>query len=119
MLTMFGECSFEYFRKAGVPETKHEVSVRQVIHRVTHTLRAAGEEYGYFSAPEDAETFEMELVHLLLHQEGAFNSPVWFNCGLYHEYNIRKGNGGHYHWDNLRERVLQTKDAYSHPQGGI
>ena len=43
----------KYFRKAGVPDTKHEVSVRQVIHRVAHTLRDAGEKDGYFPTPED------------------------------------------------------------------
>src|SRR5207237_1237687 len=29
----------------------------------------------------DAEAFEHELTHILLHQMAAFNSPVWFNCG--------------------------------------
>ena len=107
----------KYFRKRGVPRTGHETTVRQVVHRLAHTIRTAGDEFGgYFDSTEDADTFEAELAHHLVHQMGAFNSPVWFNCGLYHEYNIRKGNGGHYYWDNLRERVLQTKDAYSHPQ---
>ena len=107
----------KYFRKRGVPKTGHETTVRQVIHRLAHTIRRAGEDAGgYFDSTDDADTFESELAHHLVNQMGAFNSPVWFNCGLYHEYNIRKGNGGHYHWDNLRERVLQTKDAYSHPQ---
>jgi len=106
----------KYFRKRGVPKTGHETSVRQVIHRLAHTIRTAGEAGGYFDSASDAETFEAELAYYLVHQMGAFNSPVWFNCGLYQEYNIRKGNGGHYYWDDLRERVLQTKDAYSHPQ---
>src|SRR5262249_22271414 len=33
----------KYFRKAGVPETGHEVSVRQVVHRLAHTIRTWGE----------------------------------------------------------------------------
>ncbi len=106
----------KYFRKAGVPETKHEVSVRQVIHRVAHTLRAAGEEYGYFSAPEDAETFEMELVHLLLHQEGAFNSPVWFNCGLAQEYGVTGSAVGNHAWNLETGGPELTKDSYTRPQ---
>lgn len=79
----------KYFRKAGVPGIGHETSVRQLVHRVAHTIRVAGEDLGgYFAAPQDAEQFEKELVHLLLQQKGAFNSPVWFNVGLYQEYGI-------------------------------
>jgi hypothetical protein len=57
------------------------------------TIRRAGEDLGgYFATPDDAETFEAELAYMLVHQIGAFNSPVWFNCGLFHEYGIR-GSG--------------------------
>ncbi|MGI8439356.1 MAG: adenosylcobalamin-dependent ribonucleoside-diphosphate reductase, partial [Thermoleophilaceae bacterium] len=41
----------------------------------------AGREGGYFSGDEDAEAFEAELTHILVHQMAAFNSPVWFNVG--------------------------------------
>jgi ribonucleoside-diphosphate reductase alpha chain len=37
---------------------------------------------GYFASPEDAQAFRDELVYLLLHQYGSFNSPVWFNIGV-------------------------------------
>src|SRR5262245_30187140 len=90
----------KYFRKAGVPSTPgHETSVRQVVHRVAHTIRRAGEEQGgYFASTEDADAFEAELAYMLVHQIGAFNSPVWFNCGLFHEYGIG-GSGGNYYTD--------------------
>ena len=32
--------------------------------------------------PEDGETFQAELTHLLVTQKMAFNSPVWFNLGV-------------------------------------
>ncbi len=71
----------KYFRgQLGTPEREH--SVRQLIGRVVRTLRAWGEEQGYFASREDAETFSAELTHLLLHQKMAFNSPVWFNVGI-------------------------------------
>lgn len=106
----------KYFRKAGVPGEGRETSVRQVIHRTAHTIRRAGEQLGgYFKTTDDADAYEAELTHLLLHQMGAFNSPVWFNCGLYHEYGI-SGSGGNWYWDFHQNDVLQTKDAYSHPQ---
>ncbi|MBC7690923.1 MAG: vitamin B12-dependent ribonucleotide reductase [Methylotenera sp.] len=104
----------KYFRKAGVPQTGHEVSIRQVVRRVAHTLRVSGEKMGYFS-PADAETFEAELSFLLVNQMGAFNSPVWFNLGLYHEYAI-EGSGGNFAWDTEALRIVETKNAYSHPQ---
>lgn len=104
----------KYFRKAGVPETGNETSVRQVIRRIAHTLRTAGEQSGYFEG-EDAENFEQELSFLLVHQMGAFNSPVWFNLGLYHEHGIT-GQGGNYAWDPVSMRVTETPDAYSRPQ---
>ena len=74
----------KYFRKAGVPtKSGAEESVRQLVRRVARTLRTAGEDLGgYFATPADAETFEAELTYMLVHQIGAFNSPVWFNCGL-------------------------------------
>src|SRR5438552_11804871 len=71
----------KYFRKAGVPGTGHETSAHQVVHRVAHTIRTAGEKAGYFDAAS-AQIFEDELSYLLIHQMGAFNSPVWFNLWL-------------------------------------
>lgn len=106
----------KYFRKAGVGVVGHETSVRQVVKRLAHTLRTAGENLGgYFATPQDAETFEMELTHLLVTQKVAFNSPVWFNCGLYHEYDIR-GSGGNYYWNPKTDSIELTEHAYSHPQ---
>ena len=106
----------KYFRKRGVPKTGHETSVRQVVHRVARTIRESGEELGgYFDNEKDADAFEAELAHHMVHQMGAFNSPVWFNCGLYHAYGI-KGREGHWYWDRKRDRVVEAKDSYSHPQ---
>jgi len=110
----------KYFRKAGVPASKdgrkgEEYSIRQLVYRVAHSLRTAGENLGYFASSEDAENFESDLTHLLVYQKGAFNSPVWFNCGLYHEYGIT-GSGGNYYWDAGLGEIRETTDAYSQPQ---
>jgi ribonucleoside-diphosphate reductase alpha chain len=71
----------KYFRgRADSPE--RERSVKQMIGRVAGTIAAWGREGGYFATDEDAQTFEDELTHILLHQMAAFNSPVWFNVGF-------------------------------------
>ena len=71
----------KYFRGTlGTPEREH--SVRQLIDRVAKTASRWGGEGGYFADEEDAQAFEDELTHLLVHQLVSFNSPVWFNCGI-------------------------------------
>ncbi|WP_394837417.1 vitamin B12-dependent ribonucleotide reductase [Pendulispora rubella] len=130
----------KYFRKAGIqkmpaalarpdgaPEAG-ERSVRQVVYRVANTIRQAADSFGgYFATKEAADTFEAELSYLLVHQYGAFNSPVWFNCGLYHQYGI-EGSGGNWAWDpasgdsdlaadgTSTSTVVETENAYGRPQ---
>ncbi len=108
----------KYFRKSGLHGDKNlaETSARQVVSRIARTIRAAGEERGgYFATHADAEVFETELTFLLINQYGAFNSPVWFNCGLFHEYGIA-GSGGNWAWDEATGTVTETANAYSRPQ---
>jgi ribonucleoside-diphosphate reductase alpha chain len=106
----------KYFRRAGVPKTGGETSVRQLVHRVAHTIAQAGEQFGgYFATAKDAEQFEKELVHILLTQKGAFNSPVWFNCGLHQEYGIQ-GSGGSFAWSFKDSAPRETLNSYENPQ---
>src|ERR1700685_2740630 len=108
----------KYFRKAGLHGDKDEgeTSVRQVVHRLAHTVRSAGEAGArkvrgrttgaYFATKADADAFEAELAYLLVNQYGAFNSPVWFNLGLWHEYGIT-GSGGNWAWDGRTDAVTE------------
>ncbi len=108
----------KYFRKAGLHGNKDEgeVSVRQVVHRLANTARKAGESFGgYFATKADADAFEAELSYLLINQYGAFNSPVWFNLGLWHQYEI-EGQGGNYAWDEATDTITETTNAYERPQ---
>src|SRR5207249_1101910 len=65
--------------------TEREASVRQIIHRVCRTIADWGVKDGYFTKAQ-GELFYNELAWLCLNQYGVFNSPVWFNVGLYHQY---------------------------------
>ncbi|HEU5059568.1 MAG TPA: vitamin B12-dependent ribonucleotide reductase [Kofleriaceae bacterium] len=71
----------KYFRGTlGTPQ--RERSVKQMLSRVADTIYGWGKADGYFKSGEDALAFRDELIHLLLHQKMAFNSPVWFNVGV-------------------------------------
>ena len=70
----------KYFR-GSLDAPERERSVKTMISRVAGRIAGWGRDGGYFATDEDAEAFEMELTHILLHQKAAFNSPVWFNVG--------------------------------------
>lgn len=105
----------KYFRKAGVPETGHEVSVRQLVARVAGAIKASGLAQGYFG-PAGASVFVDELTYLLLTQRAAFNSPVWFNVGLKESYGINSRPAGNWYWNQATKSVEETDDGYTHPQ---
>lgn len=93
-----------------------ENSLRQLIHRVTKTIADWGTEQGYFATKQDGVAFYDELSWLCLHQYGAFNSPVWFNVGLNHEYGVTdSGNKTIFGWDEKKKKALAV-DPYIRPQ---
>jgi len=95
-----------------------ETSVRQLIHRVTRTITDWGIADGYFVDAETAETFYDELTWLCVNQYGAFNSPVWFNVGLYHQYEIgRDAGAGNYFYNRESHKAERAATQYEYPQG--
>jgi ribonucleoside-diphosphate reductase alpha chain len=133
----------KYFRKAGVPEDRGpngigvpsddgeplagargsskvrsgpEKSAKQVIHRLAGCWRWWGEQHGYFDSTEDGQAFYDELVHMMVHQVAAPNSPQWFNTGLHWAYGISGPAQGHFIVDPETGEVKPAPDAYSHPQ---
>ena len=102
-----------FYGENGTEE--RESSLRQLIHRVSRTISDWGIEDGYFDSPEDGEQFYRELTWLCLHQHGAFNSPVWFNVGLFHQYGVT-GAKCNWHWDEEKSEVYQPENPYEFPQ---
>ena len=95
-----------------------ESSVRQLILRVTRTITDWGIADGYFADAETAEIFYDELTWLCLNQHGAFNSPVWFNVGLYHQYGVGKNAGaGNYFYNRETGKAERALTQYEYPQG--
>ena len=97
--------------------SERETSVKQLIHRITRTIADWGIADGYFSKA-DGEIFFDELTWLCVNQYGAFNSPVWFNVGLYHEYGIGKNSSkGNWFFNRETKEAERAKTQYEYPQG--
>jgi ribonucleoside-diphosphate reductase alpha chain len=97
--------------------SERETSVKQLIHRITRTISDWGIADGYFSKA-DGEIFYEELTWLCLNQYGAFNSPVWFNVGLYHEYGVGKKSGkGNWFFNRQTKEAERASTQYEYPQG--
>ena len=98
--------------KLGTPE--RETGVRQLVARVAETIRDWGMAQGYFRTPEDGATFHDELVHILVRQYAAFNSPVWFNVGC--DRIEPNSDGRNWHWNPQTQNVEFGVTGYSKPQ---
>ena len=98
--------------KIGTPE--RETGVRQLVGRVAETIRDWGMAQGYFRTPEDGATFHDELVHILVRQYAAFNSPVWFNVGC--DRIEPNSDGRNWHWNPRTQQVEFGVTGYSKPQ---
>ena len=94
---------------------RRERSVKQLLHRVARTIADWAKGDGLFASDDDAERYYHELTYLCVNQYGAFNSPIWFNVGLYHQNGI-DGSEGSYHWDPKEDQPLRTMRSYEHPQ---
>src|SRR6266404_189522 len=103
-----------FYGEQGTSE--RETSVRQLIHRICRTIADWGVNDGYFSKA-NGEVFYDELTWLCLNQYGAFNSPVWFNVGLYHQYHVgNQSSRGNWHYNLKADQTERGKTQYEYPQ---
>ncbi|MFZ4611279.1 MAG: vitamin B12-dependent ribonucleotide reductase, partial [Gemmataceae bacterium] len=130
----------KYFRKAGLPRNAskvHEEGVpeflqrsipaegdtrdlcetdsRQVFRRLAGCWAYWGWKGGYFSTPQDAQSFHDEICFMLANQMAAPNSPQWFNTGLHWAYGIDGPAQGHYRVDPISGDMVRSTSAYEHP----
>src|SRR6202140_3017206 len=98
--------------KVGTPD--RETGVRQLVTRVAETIRNWGLDQGYFKTPEDGATFHDELVHILVRQYAAFNSPVWFNVGC--DRIEPNSDARNWHWNPQTQQVEFGVTGYKTPQ---
>src|ERR1035437_1057919 len=96
--------------------SERETSVRQLIHRISRTIADWGIADGYFSKA-DGEIFFEELTWLCVNQYGEFNSPVWFNVGLHHQYGVGKKSGkGNWFYNRKTGEAERASTQYEYPQ---
>ncbi len=104
-----------FYGELNTPE--RETSVRQLIHCICRTMADWGVADGYFTKA-DGEIFYDELTWLCLNQYGAFNSPVWFNVGLHHQYDVGKKSGrGNWFYNRKTGEAERASTQYEYPQG--
>jgi ribonucleoside-diphosphate reductase alpha chain len=95
--------------------SERESSVRQLIDRVTRTIADWVAADGVLASPADAQVFYDELTWLCVNQYGSFNSPAWFNVGLFQAHGV-EGSPGSFHWDKAANAAARTQKGYEYPQ---
>ena len=74
-------CSKYFFGEQNSEE--REGGLKELVWRVTSTMKDWAAKYNYFKSSDDLENFERELSFINVNQLMAFNSPVWFNVGTH------------------------------------
>ena len=97
----------KYFRRG-------ETSVKQLVARVTSAIRHAAEWQGYLDS-KNAQVFEEEMRAILLLQIASFNSPVYFNVGMFPTHGVT-GAAENYYFDPQIGRAAATASAFVRPQ---
>lgn len=106
---------------AGSSKTKNskvlasETSVYQMVERVVSAIASEGRKRKYLQSARSQRRYHQDLSDILLSQKAFFNSPVWFNCGLYSSYKIA-GKDAHWYFDSKKKKPILEKGVYRHPQ---
>jgi len=110
----------KFFYRGGEGQDS-ENSLKQLVYRVSDSLEKEAIRQGVLSE-KDAANFKKELSYMEFMQMHSFNSPVWFNVGLYDKYKISEDKkdkkGISSHWAvNENGNPTNRIDAYQRPQG--
>lgn len=106
----------KYFRKKNSkPQGACEKSLKELVHRVVKALEKTAIQQKYFASPKDLKNFLLEIKHIVYHQMGAFNSPVWFNVGLFESYKL-KSSSEHWAYDFRSKKIQPVDNAFERPQ---
>lgn len=93
-----------------------ETSVRQLVTRIGQGLQKAIEHSQIFKSKNEIQNYINEIKLGLYRQEFAFNSPVWFNCGLFETYKAHSESRQHYALNFKRKKIEPVTHVYKRPQ---
>ena len=103
-----------FYGEQGTDE--RENSMKQLVHRVSRTIADWAIKDKVFKTKKEGEVFYNELTWILVNQYAAFNSPVWFNVGLFHQNGV-EGSAHNYRWHKKAKKVTPCENTYEYPQG--
>lgn len=106
----------KYFYGDPTKPGERETSIFALVSRVVDTIATWGLKDGYFSDSDEASRFSAELSALCLGQYGTFNSPVWFNTGLWHKYGAGGKSVGNWHVTEDGQHAHRCTTQYEFPQ---
>lgn len=111
------------YLRPRLPDGSAETSIRSMIDRVVREIRGFAEhQLKLFESSDSAEKFQKALEQIVVSQMASFNSPVWFNCGLWSSYGV-VGNDGNWaiSLHSLKDRsdrveIRQLGNSFERPQ---
>jgi ribonucleoside-diphosphate reductase alpha chain len=101
-----------FYGDLAIPGDRED-STKLLVRRVARFIAGSGLKQGYFSSPQQAQIFQDELEVLAINQFASFNSPVWFNAGVWDSYrertgkHPRTGSRGHFRYDTTKGRTVE------------
>lgn len=93
---------------------EREQSIEQIIGRVARYFERQAKLQGYFDDKQAAALRE-ELTAICLNQLAIFNSPVWFNAGIW-EYNKSAGGVSAFKWMAESDKIIPVIKGDDRPQ---
>lgn len=111
----WSETAVEIAQSKYLRKDQGEKSIFSLVDRVVKAIAQSGRQQKYFASTQEARIFSEELSYILLTQRAFFNSPVWFNCGIYQKFKI-KGEGPLWYFDLKSKKIKETPFGYVYPQ---
>ncbi|MEK6855395.1 MAG: vitamin B12-dependent ribonucleotide reductase [Nanoarchaeota archaeon] len=93
---------------------ERENSVELLVGRAARFIGRQAFKQRYFNE-EQSDILRDEIAAICLNQMCVFNSPVWFNAGIF-EYNKEAGGVSAYKWDSALGKVVRASVGEDRPQ---
>ena len=93
---------------------ERENSIEQLVSRVARFVQRQALKQEYFNEEQSA-ILKDEIASICLSQLAVFNSPVWFNAGIW-EYNKEAGGVSAFKWESATDKIIPVLKGDDRPQ---